>query len=174
MILKTARLQIRPIAEQDWPQIKEIWEDFHKSEYAGYDMPHDTQDDAVRTRIARWASVSGTEHLFFAVCLHDSVIGYIACNQREIGYELGYCFHSAYHGNGYAKESHLAVFSYLRTLGATKVSAGTALENIPSVQLLRSLGFRQTGTEQVSFYQDTDGNRIIFDGGIFELDLAQR
>ena len=41
---------------------------------------------------------------------------------------------------------------------------------MPSVSLLHALGFRQTGTEAVSFYQDADGNDIVFDGGIFELD----
>ena len=42
---------------------------------------------AVRTRIAKWADAnnSGTEHLFFAVCLDDTVIGYCAFNKRDIG-----------------------------------------------------------------------------------------
>ena len=46
--------------------------------------------------------------------------------------------------------------------------SGTALDNVPSVRLLLSLGFRQTGTEKVSFYKDKDGKAIFFDGGIFE------
>ena len=172
MQLHTEHLILRPVLAGDWRRIKEIWEDFNRSPLAQYDMPHCTEDDDVRPRIARWAQAnSGTEHMFFAVCLQETVIGYIACNIRESSYELGYCFHSDYHGKGYAKESHLALFAHLRTLGITRLTAGTALNNLPSVALLQSLGFRQTGTEQVSFYQDADGRDIFFDGGIFELEL---
>ena len=109
--------------------------------------------------------------MFFAICLDDSLIGYIAFNIREDSYEIGYAFHSDFHGKGYAKESHLALFDYMRTLGITKFSAGTALNNIPSVSLLKALGFKQVGTEQVSFYKDANGNDIVFDGGIFELEI---
>ena len=110
--------------------------------------------------------------MFFAICLGDTVIGYSAFNIRENGYEIGYCFHSAYHGKGYAKESHLALFDYLRTLGITKFTAGTAINNTPSVFLLKSLGFELTETENVSFYKDAQGNDIVFQGGIFKLNTV--
>ena len=106
--------------------------------------------------------------MFFAICLDEIVIGYIAFNIRENGHEIGYCFHSAYHGKGYAKESMLALFDYLRTLDITNFSAGTAINNTPSVKLLTSLGFQLVEQEKVSFYKDADGNDIVFDGGVFE------
>ena len=172
MDIQTSRLRIRRVVEEDWRSIQGIWEDFNRSELAQYDRPHNTEESDVRRRIKKWASTgSGYEHIFFSVCREDVVIGYISCNIREQGYELGYCFHSAYHGKGYAKESHLAVLQYLRERGVRFISAGTALKNKPSVKLLRSLGFRCVGTERVSFYQDADGNDIVFDGGLFELDL---
>lgn len=167
--IKTDRLTIRPIVAEDWKCIQGIWEDFSTSPFSQYDKPHGLQDEAVQMQISRWAQANlGVEHMFFAICLQDTVIGYIACNGRENGYELGYCFHSAYRGKGYAKESHLALFSYLRKLGIQRLTAGTALANTPSVALLRALGFQRIGTEQVSFYQDADGKDIFFDGGIFE------
>ena len=86
-------------------------------------------------------------------------------------HEIGYCFHSDYHGKGYAKESMLALFDYLKPLGITSFSARTALNNTPSVALLKSLGFELVGTEKVSFYKDSARNDIVFDGGIFELEL---
>lgn len=52
-----------------------------------------------------------------------------------------------------------------------RVTVRTALENLPSVALIASLGFRKIGTEQVSFYQDENGTPIYFGGGIFELIL---
>ncbi len=174
MLLKTERLTIRPIVEDDWKCIQEIWEDFHRSPFSQYDKPHSANDEDVRARIAKWAAANnGTEHMFFAVCLNHTPIGYSAFNVREDGYELGYCFHSAYHGKGYAKESHIALFNYLGTLGITKFTAGTAINNIPSVSLLKSLGFTMVGTENVSFYKDAQGNDIVFEGGIFELNTVQ-
>ena len=169
MLLKTERLTIRHIVSDDWKNIRDIWVDFNSSEYAQYDTPHITEDANVQARIAKWAAAnSGTEHMFFAICLREIMIGYIAFNIRENGHEIGYCFHSAYHGKGYAKESHQALFDYLRTMGITKFSAGTALNNTPSVKLLTSLGFKLVEQEKVSFYKDADGNDIVFDGGIFK------
>ena len=105
MIVKTERTSIRFIVENDWKQIKEIWEDLNLSEYARYDRPHNTDGADVQPRIAKWAANN----------------------------------------------------------------AGTAINNGPSAALLKSLGFRQTGTETISFYKDDKGNDIVFDGGIFEL-----
>jgi len=168
-ILKTERLTIRRITSDDWKSVKEIWADFNTSALSQYDTPHNTDDADVQRRIAKWAAFNGsTEHMFFAVCLDDTVIGYIAFNIRENGHEIGYCFHSAYHGKGYAKESHLALFDYVRALGIRRLTAGTAINNTPSVALLKSLGFELIETEVVSYYKDADGNDIVFDGGAVE------
>ena len=173
MLIKTDRLTIRHIEADDWKSIKGIWVDFNSSAFSQYDMPHNTDDEDVQRRIAKWAGAnSGTEHMFFAICLGDTIIGYSAFNIREDGHEIGYCFHSAYHGKGYAKESHIALFKYLRTLGITKFTAGTAINNTPSVSLLKTLGFELIGTENVSFYKDAQGNDIVFEGGIFKLDTV--
>ena len=172
MLVKTDRLTIRHIMPDDWKSIKEIWVDFNASAFSQYDRPHNTDDEDVRARIAKWAGAnSGTEHMFFAVCLDDTVIGYIAFNIRENGHEIGYCFHSAYHSKGYAKESLLALIDHMRVLGIKRLTAGTALGNTPSVALLKSLGFEMIETEKVSFYKDAAGNDIVFDGGVFELIL---
>ena len=172
MIIRTERLSIRPIVEGDWKAVKAIWEGFYKSQYAQYDMPHNTDDEDIQKRMAKWEKANeGTDHMFFAVCLQEVVIGYIAFNKRSDSYEIGYCFHSDYARKGYARESHTALFAHMKNLGIKKLSARTAIRNLPSVSLLKSLGFYQTGTEKVSFYRDSQSNDILFDGGIFQLDL---
>ncbi len=172
MLLKTERLIIRHIEPNDWKSIKKIWTDFNNSPFFQYDMPHNTDDEDVKNRILKWANASGGfEHIFFAVCLDDVVIGFFSLNIREDSHELGYCFHSAYQGKGYAKESLEALIKYLPEIGITKLTAGTAINNTPSVSLLKSLGFILTGTEKISFYKDEQGNDIVFDGGIFELNI---
>ena len=110
----------------------------------------------------------GPDHFFFAVCLCKTVIGYIAFNRRPIGYEAGYCFDPAYHGKGYASESLSALMRLMQNRGVRKLTAGTAVENMPSVRLLTSLGFVLTGTEPVSFYADEAGRPVFFEGGVFE------
>ena len=45
--------------------------------------------------------------------------------------------------------------------------------NTPSVSLLKSLGFELTGTENVSFYKDAQGNDMVFQGGIFKLNTVR-
>lgn len=168
-MIESERLCMRRIAQADWQSIRDIWKDFNRSEYAQYDKPHVTDDADVCARIARWAKyVESTEHMFFAVCLKEQVIGYIAFNIREDGHEIGYCFHSDYHSKGYARESLAALAEYVRSIGVKRLIVGTALNNLPSVRLLNSLGFQLVGQEKVSFYKDDDGNDIVFDGGVFE------
>ena len=172
MLLKTERLIIRHIEPNDWKSIKEIWEDFNASPLSQYDMPHNTNDEDVRKRIAKWAEASkGLEHIFFAVCLEDVVIGFFSFNIREDSHELGYCFRSEFQGKGYAKESLSALINYLPTIGITKLTAGTAIKNTPSVALLKSSGFELIDTEKVSFYKNEHGKDIVFEGGNFELNI---
>lgn len=166
-------LSFRRVIAEDWESIKEIWDDQKCSIYASFDKPNDTNPDAVRKRIEKWASYANSiEHIFFAVCLDGQLIGYVAFNQRDCGYETGYCFHSRYHGKGYAKKSMTALIHAIHDIEPEAViTAGTAIDNIPSVRLLKSLGFRQIGSERVSFYKDNHGKPIFFDGGIFELSV---
>ena len=172
MKMRTEKLLIRSIQSDDWSSIQRIWEDQKRSEYARFDRPNDTESNAVRQRLEKWASFADSmEHLFFAVCLNEILIGYAAFHMREDGCEMGYCFHSDYHGKGYARESLSALILYILMLHpGMAITAGTALENLPSVKLLQTLGFRRIGTERVSFYKDADGQDIFFEGGIFKLD----
>lgn len=175
MQLRTDRLLIRPIEASDWHAVRDIWAALAPLPVARYDRPHNTDPEDVRVRISRWADFTrhSTEHMFFAVCLHSTVIGYFAFNQREAGHEIGYSFHPAHHGRGYAREALSALLPRLQELGFTRFCAGTALNNKPSVHLLTDLGFRLVGTEQVSFYKDAEGRDIVFEGGLFELFLQK-
>ena len=57
--------------------------------------------------------------------------------------------------------------------GSDTCIARTALKNLPSVKLLRTIGFEKIGEESVSFYTDAQGNIISFDGGIFAYHLGK-
>ena len=168
MILKTPRLNIRFIKPGDWESLIEIWKDFNESEFSQYDVPHSLDEAEVRMKAKHWAKVSPMkEHMFFAVCRQKEMLGYIDFHKNNDCYECGYCFHSKFHGNGYATESMRMLMEWLSQDGIKRFMAGTALNNLPSVRLLTSLGFQKIKEEKVSFYKNDRGEAIYFDGGIF-------
>ena len=171
MILKTPRLNIRYIKPDDWKSLLEIWEDFNASEFSRYDVPHSLDEAEVRMKAEHWAKISPMkEHIFFAVCNQEEMLGYIDFHKNIDCYECGYCFHSKFHGHGYAIESMRTLMEWLSQDGSGRFVAGTALNNLPSVRLLTSLGFRKIKEEKVSFYKNESGEDIYFDGGIFMTD----
>ncbi|MBQ7365374.1 MAG: GNAT family N-acetyltransferase [Clostridia bacterium] len=164
MNLQTHRLWIRILHAEDWRSLSRIAEDFSNSPYAVYDMPLPVEESEIKPLCERFAS-SG---LWFAVLLSGKMIGYICFHEDNGSYDLGYCFHSAYQGNGYAYESCRAMLAHLANRrNATVFTAGTALNNLPSCKLLYKLGFVLTATEILSFHKDETGGAISFEGGIF-------
>ena len=150
----------------DWCDSQMIIKDFNRSAYRIYDMPLPETDNLVGDLTAQWAE-SG---LFFSVFLANTseMIGYICFHKDNSSYDLGYCFHTAYHGNGYAYESCAALMDEMARINSIRCfTASTALENNPSCRLLKKLGFTLMETERISFHKDACGNDIPFTGGNF-------
>lgn len=150
MDIKTDRLYIRDLRKDDWPEMKRIFADFSRSEYAAYDRPLPAEDEGAKALTEKFAG----SRLFFTVHLLESgkMIGYVCFHRNGDIFDLGYCFHSAYHANGYAYESTSAVIEYFaKERGAANFTAETALDNVPSRRLLEKLGFVHTSTETISF-----------------------
>ena len=164
-------MTIRFIKEGDWNSLIRIWKDFNASAHAHYDVPHSTDRNEVREKARQWEMVSpDREHMFFAVCLGNEMIGYCDFHRTQDGYECGYCFHSSYHRMGYARESLQALMRWISGGQNTRFTAGTAVKNIPSVKLLESLGFKKIGEEPISFYKAENGEDIYFTGARFVID----
>lgn len=171
MTIQTEHLFIRPMILDDWLSVREIGRDFRAGPYALYDHPLPETDVALQ-EVVRFFAKSGA---VYSVLLRENgtVIGYICLWPEKDMRELGYCFHSKWHGKGLAYESIHALMDHIR--GSEQVSAvvcGTALCNAPSMRLIRRLGFRQISTETASFYKDTAGNDIVFASGVFRKDLS--
>lgn len=162
MILYTQRLEIRSFDREDWRGLVRIAQDFQQSEYRWLDREMPTQEDRARAAAAYCASTG----LWFSVFepISAEMIGYICFHFEDGALDLGYSFHSSVHGKGYAFESISAMLEILGQTGIVqRFTAGTALDNAPSVRLLHRLGFAQTGTEELCFYP---GHPFI--GGMFE------
>ena len=166
MSFYTDRLWIRPIEAGDWYASQMIIKDFNRSKYRIYDMPLPESDTQVRDMTTQWAQ-SG---LFFGIFLADTseMIGYICFHRDNSIYDLGYCFHTAHHGKGYAYEGCAALMDEMTSCYPIRCfTASTALENEPSCRLLEKLGFTLRGTECISFHKDAYGNDIPFTSGNF-------
>ena len=165
MELKTRRLYIRNLCQEDWAEMKNLFIDFNSSRYAAYDRPLPTEDLEVKTLIKQFVE----NNLFFAIYLLDSnqMIGYVCFHKDQEKYDLGYCFHSAFHSNGYAYESTKALIDYcVQEYDVATFTAGTAIANAPSCKLLEKLGFECVSTEYLSFKED-----FLFEGGNFILNI---
>lgn len=166
MQLTTERLFIRELSPYDWKDVQRIATDFAASKYAIYDMPMTTEENEIR----KVTDIFAASHLFFAVFPKSSeeMMGYVCFHAEGEKYDLGYCFHSAYHGKGYAFESCTEIMKYFAEQKNVRTfTAGTAMENIPSRKLLEKLGFTLQGTQPLSFHKDEKGNDIVFTGGNF-------
>ncbi len=171
-MITTERLEIRPMRRQDWRALQEIVLDFQKSEYRIYDRRIRTDDPGIQT-VAVYAELCGT---WFAVRMKGEarMLGYICLHFEKNVFDVGYCFHSDAHGKGIAFESISALLKYIGDLtGVSTFTAGTALDNHPSVRLLQRLGFVMIGTETLAFWQDADGNDLAFTGGKYLLELPK-
>lgn len=159
MRIITQRLLIRPFEFGDWHALRRIAAEFQASQYRYFD--HEIPTDAKEIQsVARYCAATGS---WFSVLLHGEMIGYVCFSGKEGSLDLGYGFDSSVHGRGYASESITALMEWLESTGeVAQFTAGTALENAPSMRLLKRLGFEQTGEEEVCFYEGHP-----FRGGFF-------
>jgi RimJ/RimL family protein N-acetyltransferase len=171
--LITERLYVNNLKAEDWPALQKMVVEKEASAYAIYDYPWPTDEE----RIKKIAEDLSNGDSFMAVRLkkNDALIGYISLNETQPEtYDLGFCFHPAYHHMGYATESCIAVIDYARDdLNARQIVSSTAAANIPACRLLDRLGMEQIGLSISSFRKSADGTPIQFIGLTFEKKLSR-
>jgi [ribosomal protein S5]-alanine N-acetyltransferase len=170
--IKTTRLLLRNFKEDDAESLWELIVQKEASEYAVYDYAWPTSPDEIKG-VTDWFA---SEDRYIAVCLKENgkLIGFIGLNPAEGAqskvFDLGYCFNSDYHGQGYATEGCKAVIEFaFSELNAESLSSGTAAVNLPSCRLLGRLGFKKIGEGTASFRNTPDGKPIEFIGWEFAL-----
>lgn len=113
-----------------------------------------------------------------AVCPkgHSGLIGYLFGQPEPQGtWSVGWNFHAAHGGKGYALEAARAYLGFLFSeLGARRIYAYAALENSRSLRLCERLGMRREGVlkEFIAFSKDSRGREIYEDTCIYAI-LAQ-
>lgn len=166
--METKNLVIRKFMHDDFQDFFELICNKMNSKYAVYDEQFPTDIDSLKGLLSFFMDSDE----FFAIELNakGKVIGFVSLNYvDEFTRNLGYCIHTEYQGNGYAKEIVIEMKRYAKEeLKIEKLISGTAEENIPSVNLLLGSGFIITDRQQGSFTNDENGNPITFRGCFFE------
>jgi len=168
--ITTERLVVRPFAKADLDDLTLLIRDKMKSEYAYSDTQWPT-DDASMEKILEYY-IGDKPFGWCAVELKATgrVIGFVCAGaDDETTRGLGYTIRSDHRNKGYAYEACRALMAHcVESLGARRFVSGTADANVPSVKLLRKLGFEKVESMEASFAKDADGTPITFAAGKYE------
>jgi [ribosomal protein S5]-alanine N-acetyltransferase len=144
--IETIRLLIRNFNEEDWPAYQKVIIAYQASDSAKYEPASPTSDEEVRG-MTKWFAARDD---FLCVVLKEAgtIIGMLAIEPRsdreDHARNLGYVFHPAYQGHGYATEGCPAVMRHVfDEIGADAILTGTHPENEASVRLLIRLGLKR-------------------------------
>jgi RimJ/RimL family protein N-acetyltransferase len=149
MFARTERLLLRPSWPEDAAELHAaIADEGIVRNLARAPWPY-TQEEAVR-----FATMDHDEsHPAFLLMLRTDaaprLIGACGLGERNGEAELGYWIARPYWGLGFASEASRAVMNIAQAIGHKKLIAGHFTDNPASGQVLRKLGFKNTGkTEQ--------------------------
>ena len=156
MYIQTQRLIIRDYSPSDWQDLYEIFSDPIVMKECGPSYSENQTKEALAYFIKK--------DIAYAVTLADSgkVIGHALFAQLpppdEKGiYEIGWIYHQAYWGLGYAYEASKALIDYgFQNLNLHKITAET-IDPVKSVGLMKKLGMSHEGTFR-AHAKDLDGN----------------
>ena len=147
IFLETQRLILRNVAAEDAP----IMFDYRNNEICARYQRGQTRDcEGIRNLVeARKDDKMSLEAPYLmAVALKDTdeMVGEIVVMPNEDTFSLGYTFHYSHHRKGYAFEALSALTDLLHERHpAWEFICFTDPDNIPSMSLLKKLGYRDMG-----------------------------
>jgi RimJ/RimL family protein N-acetyltransferase len=105
------------------------------------------------SRRQKKSTILPDEYLCTCLKAAGTLIGFLAIQRRKDQegkvLSLGYIFHPAYQGQGYALEGCRSMLDYVfNELKAVAILTGTNLANQASVRLLQKLGLRKVNQEE--------------------------
>lgn len=168
MMLRTSRLTLRAFVPEDWQALFEYLSDPVVVRYEPY-APF-TKSACIIEALHR-----AQDDRFVAVCLTETgkLIGNLYLHKHPaFNAELGYVFHRAFWGKGYASEAASALLTHVFSLGEIhRVYAMCNPQNISSVALLQRIGMRQEAhlLQNESFHKDASGQPIWQDTLIYAI-----
>ena len=150
--IQTARLVLRPITEEDWPDMRALlYDEEIKKTYMIPDFP--AEEDALRL-FRRFRDLSReTRRFVFGADCQGRLIGFLNdVHMENDAIEVGYVIHPARQNQGYATEMLRAAIRALFDMGFGTVRAGFFEDNIPSRRVMEKSGMHATGkTEEIEY-----------------------
>ena len=152
--LRTERLLLRPLNSGDLENGHEFERLKDVARYLYWEVhDHDESAEHLRKRIAMNRLAADGDGIVWAVELpdpdggHSRVIGHVSLFLKAAAwgkFEMGWVFHPAVHGRGYATEAAQRILELcFDTLGAHRVFAQLDARNDASARLCERLGMRQ-------------------------------
>ena len=160
--LRTARLTIGDITENDKERYSKLYLDADLNKWWGYDYREDLKDNAPTAGYFydfQNALKEKKEEYSLAVRLDGVMIGELVMHNFDYfgGVEIGFRFFNEHQGQGYATESASRLIEYcVNTLGAKTIKSRCYKENIPSRRLIERLGLKLTNTSDTHYFFKTD------------------
>jgi [ribosomal protein S5]-alanine N-acetyltransferase len=151
MEIRTSRLQLREYQLEDWEAVHTYNSDADALRFEAWGPNNPMQTKAFVQAAINQAQVKPRSYYEFAVCLQQTgaLIGGIGLRlkERKKGIAtLGYVFHPAHWGKGYATEAALAMVDFARTLPEVHTVFATCdRENVASQKVLERCGLEAVG-----------------------------
>jgi RimJ/RimL family protein N-acetyltransferase len=139
--LVTARLRLRPARADDLGAMHAIMSDARAMRY--WSTPPHSDAEQTRDWLASMIAIPPDAGEDFIVEHDNALIGKAGLYRFP---EVGFIFHPAYWGRGFAREALGAVLRRAFAVhGLAAVTADVDPRNVPSLKLLKRLGFAETG-----------------------------
>lgn len=146
-VLKTRRLRLRPLVEEDAPALHPMLADADLMAYSA-DGPLGSVDD-VRSYLAEEAAPGNQRTWAITRTGDDRAIGWVSGSEADGESdgrgvtEIGFILAREAWGSGIAREAVSAVIDRLFAEGRSRIFADADTENAASIVLLERLGFRR-------------------------------
>ena len=160
LVLETERLRIRHCEDKDAEHLFEVFHDRESCYNDGGYEPFESMDEEYAELIELFKSAEGR----YVVALKESdeaigVVNLMLCRDRAVETnELGYRINPSKRRQGYTFEAVSTLLDFvLNELHLDMVVAGALEDNIPSLNMLKKLGFTFEGRKHKAFWHPVKG-----------------
>lgn len=158
--MKTERHIVRPLRASDY---KDNYEYMSAPETYRFERGKPISLEEAQKFCREWSAKEKTNFWGAELKANGKVIGHVSFFPEHPPefktWSIGYIFHPAYYGQGYATESTRTVIGYAFTkMGAHRIVAKCSPDNIASWKVLEKCGMRREGTSKKDFLLRNDKN----------------
>lgn len=166
--VETKRLFLRSFQKEDAGFAISIWNDPEMGKY----LPDEAMDEIDEAYLKEIEALAEDDECCYMISefkdTHERVgtCSFIPYEDGKI-YDIAYCVHKKYWGNGFATEMARGMVDHAKAHGASKVTVRVNKENAVSNAVVRKIGFEVIGEKRYK----KRGTELEFCDYLYELDL---